>query len=83
MISEQTRDVVRRGKEIYQAKLQATLEVSHPNKFLAIEPDSGDYFFGDTFSAAIQSARAAHPDRLAYAMRIGHPAAVHLGVMAT
>jgi hypothetical protein len=83
MVSEQTRDIIQKGEAIYRAKLQATLEASHPNKFLAIEPDSGDYFFGDTLSAAIQAARAAHPGRLSYALRIGHPAAVHLGVMAT
>lgn len=83
MISERTRDVIDRGEVIYRDKLQAALEGSHPNKFLAIEPDSGDYFIGDTFSEAIQAARKAYPDRLSYAMRIGHPAAVHLGVMAT
>ena len=83
MISDQSRDIVRRGKEIYETRLQATLEASHRNKFLAIEPDSGDYFFGDTLSAAIQAARAAYPDRLSFALRIGHPAAVHLGVMIT
>jgi len=83
MVSEQTRDVIERGEAIYRAKLQATLEASHINKYLAIEPDSGDYFLGDTLSAAIQAARAAHPNKLSYALRIGHPAAVHLGVMAT
>jgi hypothetical protein len=34
-------------------------------------------------SGAIQQARSAHPDRLAYAIRVGHPTAVHLGVLST
>jgi hypothetical protein len=83
MPSQQTLDVVQRGQELYRDKLQALLEAKHPNQFVAIEPDSGDYFLGDTLSAAIGAARQAHPTRLAYALRIGHPAAVHLGVMAT
>ena len=83
MISEQSRDIVRRGKEIYETRLRATLETSHPNKFLAIEPDSGDYFFGETFSEAIQAAQKAHPDRISYTLRIGHPAALHIGVLVT
>jgi len=37
--------------------------------------------FGKTLSEAIQASRAAHPDRLAFAMRVGHDAAVHIGVM--
>jgi hypothetical protein len=81
MISERSRDVIRRGEELYQAKLRATLEASHPDRFLAIEPDSGDYFFGDTFSEAIQAARKAYPDRISYTVRIGHPAALHLGAL--
>lgn len=83
MISVETRDVIDRGEAIYRDKLQAALEASHPNKFLAIEPDSGDYFFGDTFSEAIQAARKAYPDRLSYAMRIGHLAALHIGALTT
>ena len=51
------------------------------NDFVAIEPDSGDYFFGKTLSEAIQAPRAAHPDRLAFAMRVGHITAVNLGVL--
>jgi hypothetical protein len=83
MISERSRDVVRRGEEIYQTKLRTTLEASHPDLFLAIEPDSGEYFFGETFSEAIQAARKAHPDRISYTLRIGHPAALHLGALMT
>ncbi len=83
MVSEHSREVARRGEQFYEEKLRKDLEAKYPNKFVAVEPDSGEYFVGDTLSSAIQAARAAYPDRIAYALRVGHPAAVHLGVMAT
>ena len=55
------------------------LEQSHPHDFVAIEPISGEYFVGATLSEAIGAARKAYPYRLAYALRIGHRTAVHLG----
>lgn len=81
MVSEKTEEVVRRATQLYEEKLRETLERTNMNDFVAIEPDSGDYFFGQTLSEAIQASRAAHPDRLAFAMRVGHSAAVHLGVL--
>ena len=81
MVSEETADVVRRAKQLYADRLRTQLEVEHMNEFVAIEPDSGEYFFGTTLSEAIQASRAAHPDRLAFAMRVGHDAAVNIGVM--
>jgi len=82
MVSQATTDVARRAKQLYDAKLRTKLEADHLNRFVAIEPDSGDYFLGQTLSEAIGASRAAHPDRLAFAMRVGHTAAVHLGVLA-
>ena len=48
--------------------------------FVAIEPESGDYFLGKTHSEAMKAARRAHPDRLCHAMRVGHKAALHFGM---
>ena len=76
---EQTDDLVRRGQEIYDQRLKALLEPAHVNEFLAIEPESGRYFLGKTLSQAINAAREAYPDRLSYALRIGHRAAIHIG----
>jgi hypothetical protein len=81
MVSERTEDVVRRATQLYEEKLRETLERTNMNDFVAIEPDSGDYFFGKTLSEAIQASRAAHPDCLAFAMRVGHSTAVHIGVL--
>jgi hypothetical protein len=81
MVSEQTVDVVRRGQKLYVEKLQTTLEAAHRDMYVAIEPDSGDYFLGKTLHEAIQASRDAHPDRIAFAMRIGHKAALTIGVL--
>jgi hypothetical protein len=83
MASEISLDVARRATEIYDMRLRGILEADHRNAFVAVEPDSGDYFLGDTLSEAIQAARTAHPNRISFALRVGHSSAVHLGVMST
>jgi hypothetical protein len=79
MVSAKTKDVVDRAKRIYAAQLRAVLEPQHLNRFVAIEPESGEYFLGDTFDEAVEAARAKHPSSLTHTIRIGHPAALHLG----
>jgi hypothetical protein len=79
MVSADTKSVIERAKRIYAEQLQAELESRHRNRFVAIEPDSGDYFLGDTFDEAVKVARAKHPSRLSHTIRIGHSAAFHIG----
>lgn len=79
MISENSQNVARRAKAIYAAKLQAQLESEHPNQFVAIEPESAEFFVVESFSNAVAAARKVHPDRISFVIRIGHEAALHLG----
>jgi hypothetical protein len=79
MISAQTQSVAERAKTIYRERLQPELEARHPGQFVAIEPTSGRHFLADSFGAAVAEARAAFPDRLAFVIRVGHAAALHLG----
>jgi hypothetical protein len=79
MVSADTRSVIERAKRIYAERLRAVLEPQHLNRFVAIEPDSGEYFLGETFDEAVKAARARHPSRLSHTIRIGHRAAFHLG----
>jgi hypothetical protein len=81
MASEQSMEIVRRGQEIYDRRLRAGLEATSEGRFVAIEPDSGDYYLGESLSEAIQAARAAHPDQLVFALRVGHRTTVDLGVV--
>ncbi|MFO0847892.1 MAG: hypothetical protein U0871_04920 [Gemmataceae bacterium] len=79
MVSAGTQSVIDRAKQVYAERLQATLEANHQGRFVAIEPESGDYFLADTLDAAVRAARARHPSRLTHTVRVGHPAALHLG----
>ena len=83
MVSAKTEGVVSRATELYETQLRHQLEQTNLHDFVTIEPDSGDYFFGKTLSEAIQASRRAYPDRLAFGMRIGYSAAVHIGVLDT
>jgi hypothetical protein len=81
MVSAQTRSVIDRAKEIYASQLQDDLEAQHMDRFVAIEPDSGEYFLGDTFDEAVKLARTRFPSRLSHTIRIGHRGAFHMGVL--
>lgn len=81
MPSDKTVDVARRAKKLYEEELRSKLELTNMDDFVAIEPDSGDYYFGKTLSGAIRASREAHPDRIAFAIRVGHESTIHIGVM--
>lgn len=68
--------ICRKGQRIYQTKLKALLEPKYTGMFAAIEPDSGDYFLGARMIEAVLQARARHPDKLTFLVRIGFPTAV-------
>ncbi len=53
MVSADTKLVIEHAKRIYAEKLRAELELHHLNRFVAIEPESGEYFLGDTFDEAV------------------------------
>ncbi len=79
-MSQNPESVAREAKRIYEERLRASLEESHMNEFVAIEPLSGEYFLGRTLSEAIGASRTKYPDRLAHALRVGHKAAIHFGL---
>lgn len=80
MNASDTQEFVRKAEELYESRLRPMLEAKHRDEFVAIEPESGDYFLGKTLSEAIGAARRSHPDRLAHAMRVGHKVALHFGM---
>jgi hypothetical protein len=43
-------EFVRRAEEVYSTRLRGVLEPEHVDEFVAIEPESGDYFLGKTLS---------------------------------
>lgn len=81
MVSAESRSVIDRAKRLYAERLQPVLEAEHPDRFVAIEPESGDYFVADSLDGAIRASREKYPDRLSHVMRVGHKAAIHIGLM--
>ncbi len=81
MTNKQSIELADRAKAIYDEKLKTRLESSNPDDFVAVEPESGEFFLGKTLSEAIQAARAAYTNRLPFVFRVGHSATVELGVM--
>jgi hypothetical protein len=73
-------EFVRRAEEVYATRLREVLEPEHMDEFVAIEPESGDYFLGTTLSQATGVARKTYPNRLTHVMRVGHRAALHFGM---
>jgi hypothetical protein len=81
MVSADTRSVIDRAKRIYDERLRTTLEAEHHGRFVAIEPESGDFFLADTLDGAVRAAREKHEHRISHVIRVGHKAAIHIGEM--
>lgn len=69
--------LVARGEAIYQQRLKSQLEPACRGQIVAIEVDSGDYFVEKSVAEAGRKARAKHPGKFFYFVRIGFPA-VHI-----
>jgi len=76
-------DLVERGQTAYNRTLASVLEPSHDGEFVAVEPDSGQYFLGSTASAALVAAHTAIPNKLFYLTRVGRETAHAVGGHAT
>ena len=76
-------DLVERGQTTYRQCLASILEPSHIGEFVAVEPDSGQYFLGSTATAALVAAHAAMPNNLFYLTRVGRETAHTVGGPAT
>lgn len=72
-------DLVERGQSTYRERLASLLEPSHDGEFVAVEPDSAQYFLGNTATAALIAARAAMPNNLFYLTRVGRETAHTVG----
>lgn len=81
MTSDLSKRVADRAKKLYDEKYRQSLEETNRGAFVCIEPESEDYFLGSTLDDAVNQAIDAHPDRLMHTLRIGHEAAIHLGVL--
>ena len=67
------------GKKFYEEKLKVILEPLENGKFVAIEPETEQYFLGSTAIEAIKTGNANFPDKILFLTRIGFPAAHKVG----
>ncbi len=79
MVSARSQNVIDRAKEMYDARWRAELEANQSGRFVAIEPESAEYFLADSFSQAVDQAHRAYPERISFVLHVGHDAAIHIG----
>jgi len=71
-------NVGKRATALYEASIRHLVETEHHGRFIAIEPDSGDYVIGDKIGEVILEMRAKQPGAFSHIIRIGHRAAIVL-----
>lgn len=81
MPAHDARQFAELAERIYEQRFRATLERTNSGQYVAIEPDSGEHFLGETLSEAGAAARRAHPEKPSFILRIGQRAAVHIGTV--
>ncbi|HWP54766.1 MAG TPA: hypothetical protein VN476_11580 [Pyrinomonadaceae bacterium] len=73
--SEVEDELVRRARKLYDERLRVLLEPNQRGRYVAIEPNTGRYFLGDTGTAALVDAHTTMPKCIFYLARIGYEAA--------
>ena len=77
--TEPTDPLSESGQRLYDERLRGILEPEHTGEFVAIEPDTEQYFLGSTGLAALRAGREALPGKLFYLLRVGSDAAYRVG----
>lgn len=81
MLARDSQVIAQKARQLFESSLQKELEQTAFGRFVVIEPESGEYFLGNTFDEAVNAAIDKYPDRLTHTIRIGHTAAIHIGVL--
>lgn len=71
------------GKKFYEEKLKPILEPTENGKFVSIEPESGEYFVGNTDVEAALKGKEKFPEKILFLARIGFPFAHKFGSYGT
>jgi hypothetical protein len=74
-----SQDIARRGQALYDQHIRAKVEGRHKGEFLVLDIESGEYEIDASELAALQRAKAKHPDAALYILRIGYPTAYRVG----
>jgi hypothetical protein len=63
--------LARRGQAYYDQQLRPGLESQHYGRFVAVEPDTMQYWIADSVEDVCRQARAALPGKFFHLIRIG------------
>lgn len=63
MLAPEVEARINGAESLYEQRLKETLEQTHRDWYVAIDPESGEYFLGRTILEAAEAARRTHPDR--------------------
>ena len=66
------------AERIYDERYRIEFEREHHGKFVAIDPETGMAYVGDSDTEALQKARSEAPDHLCYLIRVGFAAAYQM-----
>ncbi len=69
-------NVGKRGQAVYDENIRHLVESEHHGRFIAVEPDSGDYVIRDRIVDAQLDMQAKRPNTYSHIIRIGHKAAI-------
>lgn len=73
------REIVEKGRAIYESRIRRLVEKEHFGKFLVLDILSGDYEIDADHLTASNRAAGKHPEGLLYATRIGYGAVGRIG----
>ena len=72
-------NLAEKGRRYYEEHLRTRLEPDENGRYLALEPESGQYFLGKTGGQALAQALAALPEHYFYLTRVGYGYAHRFG----
>lgn len=74
-----TEEVIRLGREIYEQKIRAGVELEHDGEFVVVDIVTGEYEVDADDVAASDRAIVKNPDAVLCFLRVGRTAAYRIG----
>ena len=66
------KEFVRKAKAIYET-IREEMEENYMGKIVAIDPETGDYFIGNSGIEAGKKGREKYPDKIFFLIKVGSP----------
>ena len=73
------KNVCQRARAVYDEHIRHLVEPQHVDKFIAVEPDTGEFDFDADLSKASSKLIERRPGSKTCILRIGHKAAINMG----